>query len=138
MSSFTDKFLKVSLDERPLLVEEERQRRVIGTPDAYVVVPVLVPKMSSVVQGAIAEYEMFWLLGLPGPIEHPKRPGTKAREAINFQCAREETAEDMAYMFNQARLHREMHDNVKKELERVQLPQDFETTPVEDVLTVGA
>lgn len=105
---FTKTFESTPLDQKPLLVEEERQRRVTADPEAYVAVPVLVPQMSSMVQGAVAGYELFWLVGLPGPIDHPKYPGKKAREAINFQCAREETAEDMVWMLNNARLTRQM------------------------------
>jgi len=68
---FSEELRKSTLDQRPALVEQERQRRVEADPEAYVAIPVLVPKMSSVVEGAVADYELFWLVGLPGPVDHP-------------------------------------------------------------------
>lgn len=140
---FTKVFESTPLTDRPQLVEEERQRRCIADPGAYVAVPVIVPKMSSVVQGVPADYELFWLVGLPGPLEHPRHPGKMAREAINFQCAREETADDMVYMLNQARLMREMQCNIKESMEgqlaeQAQLQDEQNPADqVADALTVG-
>lgn len=149
MASFTETFAKTPLEERPALVDVERQRRVGNTPEAYVAVPIIVPKMSSVVQGAVAEYELFWLVGVPGPIPHPKAPEKMAREAINFQCSREDTAEDMVYMLNLARIQRElladeMSDDEQTmvppppEGEGIVLPSDepeLDPSKVEDALT---
>jgi hypothetical protein len=132
MNLFSEQFLKTPLEQRPVLVDEYRQQVVIGTPESYVAVPVIVPKMSGVVQGAVADYELFWLVGLPGPIDHPKYPDKKAREAINFQCSREETAMDMVYMLNQARLQRGMLDNADAMITK----QDVDLEPnIEDALT---
>jgi len=119
MGSFTELFQNTPLEQRPELIDTERQRRVTEHPDHYVSVPVIVPKMSSVVQGHVADYELFWLIGLPGPIDHPKFPDKKAREAINFQCSKEDTAEDMCWMLNFAQQHRKM---VQKELEGERQP----------------
>jgi cell division protein FtsB len=101
---FTEKFRAASLDDQPALVEQERHRRVTTSPDEYVPVPVVIPRMSTAVEGEVAAYDLFWLIGLPGPIEHPQQPGRMAREAINFQCAREATAEHLAYLFNWAKV----------------------------------
>jgi len=138
---FTPEFQKVPLTDRPACVEQERQRRVEADPEAYVAVPVLVPKMSTMVEGAVADYELFWLVGLPGPVDHPRFPGKKAREAINFQCSREETAEDLVYVLNNGRLMREISDNARKSMAeeldgKTTTQTETERTP-EDVLTSG-
>lgn len=134
---FTEVFNKATLDQRPALAQQERQRRVEATPEAYVAIPVLVPKMSSVVEGAVADYELFWLVGLPGPIEHPRFPDKMAREAINFQCSREETAEDLVFVLNNGRLLREISDNARKStVEELNEQVEDERIP-EDVLTSG-
>lgn len=133
MLSFTETFQNTPLEQKPEMVDIERQRRNIATPEAYVAVPVLVPKMSSMVPNAVAEYELFWLIGLPGPIDHPKYPGKKAREAINFQCSREETAEDMIYMLNLARMQREMlREMLHNEVQQNQTPAESNPLAAED------
>ena len=143
MPSFTETFLKTPLEQRPEVVDTERQRRVLSTPEAYVAVPVIVPKMSSMVQGAVADYELFWLIGLPGPVAHPKYPDKMAREAINFQCTREETAEDMIYMLNLARVRREMlHNELQSEQPAAEAPvapaePEIDPSKLEDALTMG-
>lgn len=130
---FSEELRKSTLDQRPALVEQERQRRVEADPEAYVAIPVLVPKMSSVVEGAVADYELFWLVGLPGPVDHPRFPGKKAREAINFQCSREETAEDLVFVLNDGHLRRTMSDNVKE----LSFSHAHAERLPEDVLTAG-
>ena len=89
MVSFTEKFEATSVSDQPALVDVERQRRCTETPDDYVAVPIIVPRMSHLSPGNVAQYDLFWLVGLPGPVQHPKYPDKTAREALNIQCGRE-------------------------------------------------
>ena len=127
--SFTDKYLDTTHDDRPKLVDEERATRSKNDPEDYVGVPIIVPKMSSVMPGHVAEYELFWLVGMPGPVSHPKHPEKFARECLNFPVSRESTALDLAFVLNAARRARtETPDESKAATEAA-------TTEVEDLLT---
>lgn len=138
---FTETYEKTALDEQPNVVDQYRQKLSKENPDAYVPIPVVIPKMSTVVQGAIASYDLFWLVGLPKPFPHPKNPDKMARECINFQCPAEEVCLDLVAVLNKARLEREAQNAVNGEnkaeapAQPVKLDDAVPADQIADILT---
>ncbi len=110
--SFKDVFKETTLSDRPALVEAERDRRVKDFPDDYVAIPICIPVQSQVAPGQVADYQLGWMLGMPGSIEHPEKPGKQVREGFPIPAiGREDTMEDLAYLLNVARKDRTTKEN---------------------------
>lgn len=105
--SFTETFQQTSRANQLALLEEERSRRIHGSEDKYVAIPIAIPAgpPSVIAPGQPMIMRLGWMVAIPGLTDTPQGPD---RQAMPFGLPNEEVAQDMVDVLNAARFARSL------------------------------